>query len=277
MKRTFQAGWSLFRIRLAEGLQYRLAAFSGAAVGVFWVMIEVIVLTVFFRYGSGGSVINGMTLPQAISYKWIGELMYGLVAVGIEGGIREKITSGDIGVELCRPLDLYWHWFARTGAGSVSHLVMRGGMTVACGVAISLIGFSNVGLGLPHSPLHFALFLLSMTGAALFGAAYVMFLTAVRMNVNWGDGPVHLINVIGMIFSGGFLPLQLWPDFMQAFLRLQPFASYYDAPAKLYVGSVSVQDGLLSMLVQVIWIAAFIILGKAMMRRKVRSIIVQGG
>jgi len=277
MKRTFKAAWSLFKIRVAEGLQYRLAALSGAAVSTFWVLIEVIVLTVFFRYGSGGSVINGMTLLQAISYKWIGELMYVFLAMGIEGGIRDKITSGDIGVELCRPLDLYWHWFARTGAGSVSHLVMRGGMTVACGAAISLVGFPNVGLGLPHSPLYFALFLVSMIGGALFGATYVMFLAAVRMNVAWGDGPMHLINVIGMILSGGFLPLQLWPDFLQTFLRLQPFASYYDAPAKLYVGSVSIKDGLLSMLFQVIWIIAFIILGKLIMRQKVKSVIIQGG
>jgi len=274
-----KAGWSLFKVRTAEGLQYRLAALSGVTVSVFWVLIEVAVLTVFFTYGNRepDSSVNGMTLAQAISYRWIGELMYGLVAAGVEGGIRDKITSGDIGIELIRPLDLYWHWFARTSAGSISNLVMRGGLTVTCGALISLIGFRGMGLGLPASPLYFCLFLISTLGAILFGTAYCMFLATVRANVAWGDGPVNLINVTGMILSGGFLPLQLWPDFMQTFLRLQPFASYYDTPAKLYAGTIAVEDGLRSLLVQVLWIAAFIALGKVILKRKIKTVVVQGG
>ena len=40
MKNTFKVGLSLFRIRAAEGLQYRLAALSGATVSTFWALIE---------------------------------------------------------------------------------------------------------------------------------------------------------------------------------------------------------------------------------------------
>ena len=43
MRRTLKASWSLFKIRSAEGLQYRLAALSGATVSVFWALIEAVI------------------------------------------------------------------------------------------------------------------------------------------------------------------------------------------------------------------------------------------
>ena len=138
MTRTLKAGLSLFRIRAAEGLQYRFAAFSGATVSTFWAFIEITVITVFFMYGNKtDDVINGMTLLQSISYIWIAQSTFGLIGMGIDGDIRTKITNGDISVELCRPLSLYWHWFARTSAGTASNVLLRGGMVFICGVLIS--------------------------------------------------------------------------------------------------------------------------------------------
>ena len=279
MKRTFKAGLSLFRIRTAEGLQYRMAALSGATVSTFWALIEVAILTVFFTYGNvgAGDSINGMSLSQSISYIWIAQWMVMLSLSSIDGDLLGKINNGDIGVELCRPLDLYWHWFARTAAGKVNGLLMRGGLVLVCGIVISLIGFRNVGIGLPASPLHLALFFVSLFGALLFSTTFGMFVTAMRMNVRWGDGPMHLITATGGILSGSYLPLQIWPDFMQTFLRLQPFASFLDAPARLYVGSASIHESLLSMLLQLFWIVVFIALGRVIMKRRIKTVVVQGG
>ena len=278
MRRTLKAGLSLFRIRAAEGLQYRLAALSGATVSAFWALIEVVVLTVFFRYGNNtGNSINGMTLKQGVSYIWLGQLMVMLQMPSIDSDLMEKITSGDVGVELCRPLDLYWHWFARSAAGKVNAFILRGGLVIVCGIVLSLIGFHSIGLGLPYTPVNFILFLVSLFNAFFFTVAYSMFVTAIRMGVSWGDGPMNLISVTGMVLSGGYLPLQLWPDFMQSFLRIQPFASYLDAPARLYVGSIDIKSGLLSMALQLLWILAFIAFGRVIMNRKIKTVVVQGG
>ncbi len=278
MRKTFKAGLSLFKIRAAEGLQYRLAAFSGATVSTFWALIEIVVLTVFFKYGNNtaGSV-NGLSLQQGVSYIWLGQLMGMLQMPGIDTDLMGKITSGDIGVELCRPLDLYWHWFSRSAAGKVNAFVLRGGMVVASGAILSLLGCESIGLGLPHSPVSFMLFLVSVFSAFLFSTAYGMVLTAVRIGLTWGDGPICLLSITGMVLSGGYLPLQLWPDFMQTFLRLQPFASYLDTPVRLYVGSVTLGSGLLSILTQAAWIAVLVCLGKMLMGRKLKAVVVQGG
>ena len=276
--RMVKAGVSLFKIRVAEGLQYRLSAFSGATIGVFWGLIELVVLTVFFTYGNNTSEnINGLTLAQGVSYIWLAQMMVSMMGSSIDGDLLAKITGGDIGVELCRPLDLYWHWFAKSAAGKFSSVAIRGTLIIIFGAILSLIGFKSIGLGLPHSLPHFILFLISLFGAFLFSTAYSMFMTAVRMGVSWGDGPISLIGIVGMVLSGSHLPLQLWPDFMQAFLRVQPFAGYLDTPARLYVGSVNIETGLLSVLFQALWIAAFIIFGRLIMKHRLKNIIVQGG
>lgn len=278
MKRVIKACLSLFRIRAIEGLQYRLAALSGATVSTFWALIEVVILIVFFKYGNNTSgIINGLTLSQGISYIWLGQLLVMLQIPSIDGDIMSKITSGDISIELCRPLDLYWHWFARSAAGKINAFVLRGGLVILSGAALTLFEFKNIGLGLPYSPLNFSFFIFSVFSAFIFSTAYGMFCTAIRIGVTWGDGPINLITVTGMVLSGGYLPLQLWPDFMQTFLRLQPFASYLDTPIRLYVGSVTFKDGLFSILLQISWIVAFVICGKIIMSQKLKKVVVQGG
>ena len=277
MKKTIFTGFSLFKIKTAENLQYRFAALSGATVSIFWALIEVAVLSVFFIYGqNAGDRVNGMTLSQGVKYIWIAQFLFGLSATGVDGELLNKIVNGDVGVELCRPLDLYWHWFAGTAAGKAGAVGLRGTFTVVCGAAIKLAGF-GAGLGPPHSALHFILFLISILNAFLFGAAYGMFLTSVRMNVAWGDGPINLITVTGMVLSGGYFPLQLWPDFLQTFLRLQPFAGYLDTPARLYAGTVAADGAAPAIILQIAWTAVFIILGKTIMDRKLKRVVVQGG
>ena len=278
MRKTLKSGLSLFRIRVAEGLQYRIAAISGATISIFWGLIEVVVLTVFYTYGNNvGDNINGLTLAQGISYIWLAQCMVGFLGSGIDGDLLKKITSGDVSVELCRPLDLYWHWFSRTAAGKVAGVTVRGSLTLAFGAILSLVGFGNIGLGIPYSLLNFILFLISIFNALIFSTAYSMFMTSIRIGISWGDGPIHLIGITGMVLSGAHLPLQIWPDFMQSFLKMQPFAGYLDTPARLYVGSVSIETGLVSMAFQVFWIAAFIIFGRIIMKHKIKNIVVQGG
>ena len=278
VRRTFKAGLSLFKIRVAEGLQYRIAAISGATISIFWALIEVVVLTVFFTYGnnSDGSI-NGMTLAQGISYIWLAQFMVGFLGSNIDGDLLGKITGGDVGVELCRPLDLYWHWFARTAAGKVAAVSIRGSLVLIFGAVISFAGFGSIGLGLPVTLINFILFIISVFNALLFSTAYSMFMTSIRLGITWGDGPIHLIGITGMVLSGAHLPLQIWPDFMQSFLRFQPFAGYLDTPAKLYVGSVTVESGLILMAFQFFWITAFIIFGRIIMKRKLKYLVVQGG
>lgn len=271
---TWKACRSLFRVRFAEGLQYRAAALSGVLVSVFWAIVECVIYTVFYKYSQNGSWnFNGMALPRTISYLWLAQGLFALQTMSIDGDIHTKIKSGDISVELCRPMDLYFHWFAKSSAGKLGSTWMRGLATILLGFVMP----AGYALGGPASFLGFCLFLLAVSLAFLLCSSFAMLVTAIRVNITWGEGPTYMLMLLSGVLSGGYLPLRLWPDFMQTFLRLQPFAGFTDIPAQLYVGSLQPQAALPAIAMQIVWSLAFIALGRLIMQKRLRSVIIQGG
>ncbi len=274
IKSTAKACLSLFRIRLAEGLQYRAASLSGAFTSAFWALIEITVFTVFYTYGNRqADNAGGMTLSQLVSYVWMGQFVVWLQPMGIDGDIIRKITTGDIGVELCRPLDLYFHWFAKTAAGRLGIFLLRGGFVLLIGILLP----HPVGLSPPASAAGFALFLLSMLGAFALCMSYGMLMCAVRIGITWGDGPVNMLMLTCGILSGNYLPLQLWPDALQGLLYWQPFAGTLDLPLRLYVGTMSPDQAGPVLCLQLAWTAVFFLAGRLLLRQKLKSVVVQGG
>lgn len=265
---------SLFRIKLAEAFAYRISALTNTAIGLFWAILECVMYTVFFSYGAAGAAAGGgLTLSQTISYVWLAQ-SFGFLAIGsVNGEILSKINDGNVGIELCRPLDLYFHWFTKTAADKLG----LGWIRCVCILTIGALMPAGFSLKGPASAAGFFVFCISVIMAFFLSAAYAMFITAVRMNVTWGNGPVNLILVTSMLLSGVQLPLRLWPDFMQGFLRLQPFAGVIDTPMQLFIGSLAPAGALRAIAVQAVWLAAFVAAGRVIMRKRLKTIIIQGG
>ena len=161
---------SLFRIKAAEGLQYRVAALAGAATSVFWCLIEITVYTVFFTYGSRAALpetAGGMTLPQMVTYAWLAQLLFLMQPMSIDGDIQRKIESGDVGIELCRPLPLYLHWLAKSAAARLTPLIWRGSAVLLAGLLMP----AAYRLGPPASLTGFLCALLS-AGSAFLPVSY---------------------------------------------------------------------------------------------------------
>jgi ABC-2 type transport system permease protein len=272
MSRTLTACWALFKIRVATQLQYRAAAIANSSIGIFWGVLQITMITVFYTYGNPDGA--ALSLRQAVSYMWLVQILHGLVVMyNVDNELREMITGGNVSVELCRPLNLYDHWYAKTSANRIGGAFWR--MVIISAVAITVPGM--YGLGAPVSFVSFVLFTVSLTTAFFLSVSFAMVVTAVRLGLTWGDGPIWMITILSGVLGGAYLPLQLWPDAMQPFLRLQPFAGFMDTPFRLYIGSLPVNDAAFSIGLQLIWIIIFLILGKWLMNRKLQHLIVQGG
>lgn len=272
---TLCTGAAIFRVKTAEDLQYRAAWLSGAMTSVFWGLIEVTVYRVFFMYANSRAAVNtaALTLPQMITYVWLAQVLFIMAPHSVDGEILNKLNSGDIGVELCRPLDLYVHWFAKTAASRVVPLFWRGLPVLLVGLILPA-GWRISG---PASAGGLVLMLLSCVNAVFLCTAFGMLVVAVRVNVRWGDGPMHIILLAGSVFSGAYLPLQLWPDVLQRFLLWQPFAGYLDIPLRLYLGTMPLSEALVAMGFQIGWAMLFVVAGQAILHRRLKETIVQGG
>lgn len=272
-RKTLRACAALFRIRLTEGLQYRAAAFSSLAIGIFWGIIQCVLYTVFYKYGDNSGNINGMTLSQTITYIWLGQALMIFQAMPIDSEIITKIRNGDVALELCRPLDLYSHWFAKSAAGRLGFGWIRLLLTIVVAFILP-IGYR---MQAPASLAGFILFLISVVSAFLLCSCYAMLMTTIRMNITWGDGPTLILALMSSVLSGVDLPLRLWPDFMQPFLKLQPFAGFMDIPGQLYVGTILPENAILPIGIQLLWSVIFIITGRIVMNKKMSTMLIQGG
>jgi len=252
-----------------------MAYLVNAAVGVFWGLIEITVYSVFYQYAErkDAGIMAGMDINQMITYVWLAQAIFAMVPMNIDGEILSKINSGDVGVELCRPLDLYFHWFSKTAATRLTPFLLRGSVVLLAAAFMP----AAYRMSLPASASGFLWMLLSLLAALLLCTSYSMLICAVRLKITWGDGITYMMMLIGGILSGAYLPLQLWPEGMQRFLTLQPFAGYLDIPVRLYIGTISPEKALSSILIQILWSAVFILAGKLLMAKRLQTIVIQGG
>ncbi len=262
---------ALFRIKTLESFQYRVAAFAGASTSIVWGLIEITVLTVFFTHSQGFHAT--LTLSQAVTYVWLAQFMHLMQPYSLDNEILKKIQNGDVAMELCRPLDLYGHWFARMMASRVSPLCFRGLPILLFALILPL----PLRIQGPFSFVSLLFSLLSFVSALFLCTTFGTFVCIVRMNISYGDGPTNMLMVLGGVLSGSYLPLQLWPDSWQTFLTFQPFAGYLDLPLQLYLGTRAYEKTPQVLLIQWFWIAVFFLAGKLLLRKRLQSIIVQGG
>jgi ABC-2 type transport system permease protein len=272
---NIRACCALFRIKTAEGFQYRLAGLAGASTGIFWVLIHIAVYSVFYQFAQRqeAGMSAGLTLKQVITYAWLAQVLFLMQPRGIDEEILKKITNGDVSVELCRPLDLYFHWFSKTAARRLTPLFWRGSVTLLAGMLMP----AALRILPPATLSGLILMLVSTFSAFILCSSYAMLICAVRLNIAWGDGPTYIMMLAGGVLSGSYLPLQLWPEALQKLLFYQPFAGYLDIPVRLYLGTIAPGDAGRAICLQLLWSCAFILSGKALMAKRLQTVIIQGG
>lgn len=248
-------------------LQYRAAAAAGVGTQVFWGVIRAAILAAFYHSHSGT---QPMTLPEVVTYVWLGQATLVLQPWNVDPDIGAMIRSGNVAYELLRPVDLYSLWFGRAFA-------MRTAPAIVRAVPIFIIAGLFFGLGAPASFASFAAWLASILGAALLSSALTTLFTIFLFWTIAGDGISRLSFALVIGFSGLVVPLPLFPDWMQGVIAFMPFRGLVDTPSRLYIGHIP-PSGVLGVLVQqLVWTVVFVLLGRLLLARGTRRLVVQGG
>ncbi|MBH8576235.1 ABC-2 family transporter protein [Nostocaceae cyanobacterium CENA369] len=270
------AYWSLFVARFALLLQYRTAALAGVATQLFWGFVKVMVLEAFFTHATSA---QPMTLQEAVGYVWLGQAFL-MVIVPWSGDreIQELIRSGAVGYDLLRPTDLYNFWFTRALALRTAPLLLRAVPLLSVAIFIlPLLGFSERSLAFPPSFASLIAFIVSFIGAILLSSALTMLLTVSMMWTISGEGINTILPTFIIIFSGMIVPLPLFPEWIKPVLNALPFSGLLDRPFRLFSGNL-LPNALFNVLLhQTFWIVVIIILGRVLVKRGIRKLVIQGG
>jgi ABC-2 type transport system permease protein len=265
-----------FAARFMLLLQYRAAALAGFATQCWWGGIKVMVYAAFFAAAPAAA--GSLSLSQTITYIWLAQALLALVPWSGDPEIGQAVRSGAIGYDRLRPLDTYGWWYARAAAWMTARVLPRAALMLAfAGVLLPLIGLEAWSWRPPQSPLQASLFAVSAILLVALSSAWVMLLNlaAVRFLDERGVNALTASAII--VFSGNLLPLPLFPDWMQGFLFVQPFAGMLDIPVRIYSGDLTGQRALAGLALQAGWTLAFIALGRFWMRRVMGRLQMQGG
>lgn len=263
---------AIFRQRLMCDMQYRFSFWARISTNIFWGIVRALIIYVYYTYAEHGrAAIDG---KQAVTMIWLGQIALNLApGFGVDSGVWEKIRSGDVGVELIRPLDIYSHWYASAFANKLAPFLMAAIPVSAAG----LIMPETYAMSLPASVPGLLACLVTLLTGTIVSCAAICLAYAMLMDVRVGYGPANAAFTVMQILAGGFLPLQLWPDWMQKFLYYQPFATLMDVPLRFYTGSAPIGDLGRVLLLQAVWTLALVAVGRFWIRRNLDRLVLQGG
>ena len=261
------AYYAIFRLRRRLETQYRGAALGGIICQMFFGLV----LIALYRALYAGKP-QGMPFSQVATYVWLQQAFF-LMLLSSDPELLDKIRTGGIAYDMCRPVSLYGYYYARIMAQKVMGTLLR---------AAPMLVFAAVlpdgwGISLPASLPGF----LWAAGALLIGLLCVCAMENITMGFTMrtldSRGMQAMLNLLMMILTGNILPLTLFPDSWQKVITMLPYAQMLDAPIRLYTGAYAPETAWAILLRQAAWTTVLVAAGCLMWRANQRRLVIQGG
>ncbi|WP_059008314.1 ABC transporter permease [Streptomyces specialis] len=226
-------GSGLYRAVAVSGFRryatYRLAT----AAGVFTNTVFGFILAyTFVALWSGRPGLGGYDRAEALTFVWLGQALLASVSLlggGFEEELQERIRTGDIAIDLYRPVDLQMWWLAADLGRAAFQLLGRGVVPLAVGA----VAFE---LALPTGPGRWVVFLGSVVLAVVVSFALRFLVALVAFWLLDGSGVNMLSTLLGIFFSGMLLPLTLFPGAFGEVALLLPWSALLQVPADVLLG-----------------------------------------
>lgn len=247
---------------------YRLAIVAGIFTNTVFGLIKVGVFYAALR-AAGGSI-AGYDSRQASTYVWLGQALLAPMAMYAWAEVADRVRTGQIAIDLARPIDLQLSYWARDLGRATLALPTRGLPTL-------LLGAVLVGVAAPPTWTAYPLGLLSvLLGVSIsFLCRYGVNLIAFWVLEIRGYLSLYVL-VLGLL-SGLYLPVHIFPGWLRTVAYASPFPSMLQSPIDVLSGRV-VDGGALEVLaVQLAWLVALVALTRVVLWRASQRLVVQGG
>ena len=253
-----------FRRNSAYRLSVAAGAFTNSVFGLLRASIFVAAL------GTAGGTLAGYDERSAVAYSWVTQALIAPVAVFTWNDLALRIRTGDVAVDLARPVDLQVQYLAADLGRAAFVLLPRA-------LPPLLVGALTFGLAMPATATPYLLGAVSVVLAVTisFNCRFLANLSAFWLLDHRGVLNVYV--VVSNLLSGMFTPVTWFPDGLETAARLTPFPSMVQAPADVVTGRLDTAGSLRTIGVQVLWLAVTLVLARVALARATRKLVVQGG
>jgi ABC-2 type transport system permease protein len=185
--------------------------------------------------------------------------------------VATRIKDGEVAVDFLRPVDVQGAAIATEVGKSLFALIPRGLPSV-------LIGALLVGMTMPTEPAPYVLGAVSVLLGITIAAATVYLLVATPgFWLVETRGLQILYMVVSGFLAGLFVPIWLFPAWLEALAHATPFPSMLMYPTDILTGRVDLSTSLLMLAAQAAWLVVIGGLGQVLTRAGRRTLEVQGG
>ena len=262
---------SYFKLKFITGLQYRAAALAGIATQFFFGFVYISVYVAFYETGSGTVP---MPLNELVSFLWLNQAFFALVYMWYKDkDILSMIKNGNVAYELCRPQDLYWMWYCKILGEKLSNVALRFLPVLLIACILPYPYHLDLSITIPR----LLLFITSLALSTLLIVALVLLYHVICLFTLDEKGVVNIFMILSDVLSGLVLPIPFFPKWLQNISNFLPFRYVSDFPFRLYVGNIPLQEGLIGIIVQVIWIILLILIGRLITKKALKKAVIQGG
>jgi ABC-2 type transport system permease protein len=216
---------------------------------------------------------GGYDSTDAITYVWIGQALLMTVAVwggGTTDDLAERIRTGDVAIDLYRPVGLIGWYLAGDLGRAAYHFLARG-------LGPTVLGVLLFHIALPDGPVAGLAFLVSLALAVVTSFA-IRFLVA--CSAFWlldQTGIRTMSGLVAIFLSGMVLPLVIFPEPLRSIAYALPWASYLQTPADIWLGHRTGTALATALALQLLWIAVLLAICQAVLGAATRKVVVQGG
>lgn len=250
--------WSTYRLAAAAG------AFSNAVFGLVRANVTIAVVAV------AGGTVAGYDAVGVATYVWVGQALLGSVYIFQWTDLAMRLRTGDIAVDLGRPIDPQLAYLAGDLGRAAFDLIPRGAPPLIIGALVT-------GVALPANPVPYLLGVVSLVLAVVISFAGRWLVNLVGFWLMDLRGPMATYLVAVSVLNGLIVPVHWFPGWLKTFAACTPFPSMLQTPIDVFTGRVEGWKALSVIAVQVGWAAFLLALGQVVYRRGVRRLVVQGG
>jgi len=238
---------AVIKIEWQRQMAYRVNQFTFRIGNVFEILMQIVVWTAIFQNTSS---IRGYNYREMITYIIVGWLLVFLMTnFSFENIISRHIQKGELSNFLSKPID-YVNYLIFLSVGRSSFA-----LAVAFLVNMAMLLFFRKNFIFSTDVLMWlVLFAMILIGyfIKLFISILIGFISFWTID---NEGAFYSMKTLERFMSGAYFPINILPAvFLNVSLAL-PYVYTFYFPAQLYLGKVSVQQGLLGLGVEIAWLA----------------------
>ncbi len=216
---------------------------------------------------SSSAIQDGRTLTDMIAFLVINALLDSLTSCNAASTLASLIGDGSISCAMTRPISLKKQVVCEQIGVNLHYMLFTALLPAIVAVVI-------YGISLPDLP-HALLFLVSaVLGAVIiFEIQYILGMVAFYLTTVWFAD--FYVSGFMKLFGATVIPLWYYPDWLANLCYCLPFRYITYEPVLIFLQDTP--NPLQTIFIQLLWIAALVLLEKIVWRRAERKLVVQGG